>query len=88
MASVATMLSARRGRGKADWTDWFSYGYLLLGLVLMFGPVVWFSLLMMVLLFGSFAPLAWLTRLLESAFAKVTAIGAGSSPSLSKAARG
>ena len=44
MASVATMLSARRGRGKADWTDWFSYGYLLLGLVLMFGPVLWLVL--------------------------------------------
>src|SRR5213593_4544119 len=44
MASVATMLSARRGRGKADWTDWVSYGYLLLGLVLMFGPVLWLVL--------------------------------------------
>jgi alpha-1,4-digalacturonate transport system permease protein len=38
------MLSARRGRGRADWTDWFSYGYLLLGLVLMFGPVLWLVL--------------------------------------------
>ena len=55
---------------------------------LMFGPVVWFSLLMMVLLFGSFAPLTWLTRVLDGAWAKVTASGAGSSPSLSKAARG
>src|SRR6059058_3946551 len=44
MASVATMLSARRGRGKADWTDWVSYGYLLLGLILMFGPVLWLVL--------------------------------------------
>ena len=44
MVNLAAMLSARRGRGKADWTDWVSYGYLLLGLVLMFGPVLWLAL--------------------------------------------
>jgi len=44
MVSLATMLSAQRGRGKPDWTDWFSYGYLLLGLALMFGPVLWLVL--------------------------------------------
>src|ERR1700687_2215302 len=44
MASIATILSARRGRGKPDWTDWVSYGYLLLGLLLMFGPVLWLVL--------------------------------------------
>jgi len=55
---------------------------------LMFGPVVWFSLLMMVLLLGSFAPLPWLTRPLEAAWAKVTEIVGASSVSLSKAARG
>src|SRR6266436_894243 len=44
MVSIATILSARRGRGKPDWTDWFSYGYLLLGLVFMFGPVLWLVL--------------------------------------------
>jgi alpha-1,4-digalacturonate transport system permease protein len=44
MASLAAMLTARRGRGKLDWTDWFSYGYLLLGLFLMFGPVIWLVL--------------------------------------------
>jgi alpha-1,4-digalacturonate transport system permease protein len=38
------MLTAQRGRGKSDWTDWFSYGYLLLGLVLMFFPVLWLVL--------------------------------------------
>ena len=36
MASVAKMLTATRGRGRLDWTDWLSYGYLVLGLVLMF----------------------------------------------------
>ncbi len=41
MASVRQILTARRSRGGLDWTDWLSYGYLLLGLVLMFGPVVW-----------------------------------------------
>jgi uncharacterized membrane protein YphA (DoxX/SURF4 family) len=55
---------------------------------LMFGPVIWFSILMMVLLFGSFAPLAWLVRFLQWTWAKVTERRAGSSPSLSKAARG
>ena len=44
MVSLAAMLSARRGRGKPDWTDWVSYGYLLLGLVLMFCPVLWLVL--------------------------------------------
>jgi len=44
MPSLRTLLRARRGHGKADWTDWFSYVYLLLGLVLMFGPVVWLVL--------------------------------------------
>jgi len=44
MASLGAMLTARRGRGKADWTDWFSYGYLVLGVLLMFGPVLWLVL--------------------------------------------
>lgn len=35
--------------------------HLMIGL--MFGPVVWFSLLMMTMLVGSFAPEAWFTRL-------------------------
>ena len=29
------------GRPAIDWTDWLSYGYLTLGLFLMFGPVLW-----------------------------------------------
>jgi alpha-1,4-digalacturonate transport system permease protein len=44
MARASAFLTARRGRGKPDWTDWFSYGYLLLGVVLMFGPVLWLVL--------------------------------------------
>ena len=44
MARLAAMLTATRGRGRFDWTDWLTYGYLLLGLVLMFGPVLWLVL--------------------------------------------
>lgn len=35
------MLTATRGGGRFDWTDWLSYAYLLFGVVLMFGPVLW-----------------------------------------------
>ena len=44
MASLTAMLTATRGRGRLDWTDWLSYVYLVLGLVLMFGPVLWMVL--------------------------------------------
>src|SRR5438132_1688662 len=44
MANLVGFFTARRGRTKPDWTDWFSYGYLLLGLLLMFGPVLWLFL--------------------------------------------
>ena len=30
----------RNGR-RLDWTDWMSYAYLLVGLFMMFGPVLW-----------------------------------------------
>jgi alpha-1,4-digalacturonate transport system permease protein len=41
---MASFLTTTRGRGRLDWTDWLSYVYLLLGLVLMFGPVLWLVL--------------------------------------------
>ncbi len=46
MASAASpglvdFLTRTRGRGRLHWTDWLAYGYLLLGVVSMFGPVVW-----------------------------------------------
>jgi alpha-1,4-digalacturonate transport system permease protein len=44
MASLTAMLTARRGRARADWTDWVTYAYLLLGLLLMFAPVLWMVL--------------------------------------------
>jgi alpha-1,4-digalacturonate transport system permease protein len=44
MVSLAALATATRGKGRRDWTDWVSYAYLLLGLVLMFGPVLWLLL--------------------------------------------
>src|SRR5215470_2682346 len=38
------MLTATRRPGRLDWTDWLSYAYLVLGIVLMFGPVLWLLL--------------------------------------------
>jgi len=38
------MLTATRGRGRWDWTDWASYGYLALGVCIMFGPVLWLAM--------------------------------------------
>jgi alpha-1,4-digalacturonate transport system permease protein len=44
MSRAIAMLFATRGRGRLDWTDWVSYNYLALGLVVMFGPVLWLVL--------------------------------------------
>ncbi len=44
MSGVLRMLSATRGRRGPDWTDWLSYAYLLLGVLVMFGPVLWLVL--------------------------------------------
>src|SRR5499427_9374242 len=44
MPRLGELLTATRGRGRLDWTDWLSYAYLVLGVVLMFGPVVWLVL--------------------------------------------
>ena len=43
MGSVATFLSARRGRARLDLSDWLAYVYLVLGVVIMFGPVLWLA---------------------------------------------
>jgi len=42
--SITSALTLRRGRGRLHWTDVASYAYLLLGVVLMFGPVLWLGL--------------------------------------------
>ncbi|MEP3280546.1 MAG: carbohydrate ABC transporter permease [Stappiaceae bacterium] len=45
MANATSFLTLTRGRnGRFDWTDWVSYGYLLLGFLVVFGPVVWLLL--------------------------------------------
>jgi alpha-1,4-digalacturonate transport system permease protein len=41
MNRLGAMVTATHGRGRRDWTDWLAYGYLLLGVLLMFGPVLW-----------------------------------------------
>ena len=38
---MANFLTRTRGRNHWHWTDWVSYGYLLTGLIVMFGPVLW-----------------------------------------------
>ena len=40
---VTAFLTRRRGVDRMDWTDWFTYGYLALGILMMFGPVVWLA---------------------------------------------
>jgi alpha-1,4-digalacturonate transport system permease protein len=44
MNRAVRMLTATRGRGGPDWVDWLSYAYLLVGVVVMFGPVLWLVL--------------------------------------------
>lgn len=48
MGSTIAFLTRTRGRAKGGkslhWTDWLSYGYLCLGVLLMFLPVVWLGL--------------------------------------------
>ncbi len=39
--SITSFLTRTHGRGKPDWTDWVSYTYLFVGLLTMFGPVLW-----------------------------------------------
>lgn len=42
MASITAFLTrTRAGKGRMDWTDWVTYAYLVFGVLLMFGPVVW-----------------------------------------------
>ena len=44
MAKIWDYFSRTRGRNKLDVTDMLSYGYLFLGVIIMFGPVVWLVL--------------------------------------------
>ncbi|MBC6436605.1 MAG: carbohydrate ABC transporter permease [Rhodobacteraceae bacterium] len=44
MNRVWQFITATRGQGRMDWTDWVTYGYLFLGVFLMFFPVIWLVL--------------------------------------------
>ncbi len=44
MNAVRTFITARRDARAWHWTDVFTYAYLALGILLMFGPVVWLAL--------------------------------------------
>lgn len=44
MGKALSFLTATRGRERLHWTDWASYAYLVAGILLMFGPVVWLLL--------------------------------------------
>jgi alpha-1,4-digalacturonate transport system permease protein len=44
MSNVLGFLTRTRGRGRLDITDMFTYLYLMFGVILMFGPVVWLVL--------------------------------------------
>lgn len=41
---LRSFLTRTRGRGRLDLTDWLTFGYLALAVVLMFGPVAWMAL--------------------------------------------
>lgn len=41
LAFLTRTRGQRDGSGRLHWTDWFTYGYLFFGIVLMFGPVIW-----------------------------------------------
>ena len=43
-SGMAAFLLRRSGGARMDWTDWLSYGYLLVGVLVMFGPVAWVAL--------------------------------------------
>jgi alpha-1,4-digalacturonate transport system permease protein len=55
MRTVLDYLTNTRGRKRLHFTDWLTYFYLLLGTVLMFGPVIW-------LIMSSFKPQSEILR--------------------------
>src|SRR5436305_882342 len=40
-AAPWAFLALKRGGKRADWTDWVTYGYLGLGVIVMLAPVLW-----------------------------------------------
>ncbi len=41
MGKVTRFLTRTRGRKRLTWSDGISYGYLIFGVIIMFGPVIW-----------------------------------------------
>src|SRR5690606_33569930 len=41
MGAILRFFGRRHGGKRADWADWATYTYLILGTLLMFGPVAW-----------------------------------------------
>jgi len=41
---MVRLLTARRGAQRWDWTDWAAHLYLIIGVVVMFGPVAWLGI--------------------------------------------
>ena len=39
--ALVKFLTRTHGKGRLDWTDWLSYGYLFVGLFTMFAPILW-----------------------------------------------
>lgn len=44
MSGALNLLKATRGKRGPDFVDWLTYAYLIVGLLLMFGPAVWLGL--------------------------------------------
>lgn len=44
MSGMFSFLTRTRGRGRLDLTDWITFAYLFLAVLLMFGPVAWVAL--------------------------------------------
>lgn len=40
-STISDFVFRRRGRKRLDWTDWLTYVYLVIGIVVMFTPVLW-----------------------------------------------
>ncbi|MCA0424175.1 MAG: carbohydrate ABC transporter permease [Proteobacteria bacterium] len=43
-AEIGTFLSRRRGIGRLHWSDWLTYGYLLMGVLIVLLPILWMIL--------------------------------------------
>ena len=40
-SDVSTFITRKRGRSGLDWTDWLSYAYLAIGVMIVLLPIFW-----------------------------------------------